>query len=84
MIRLGRSGNLKLDRSVMEVTDSRRSLNVENGGGQQLASKRAAEPVAVKLKELRFRSKKKWSQCSRVLRRLIDGVRRKLVAAVYV
>ena len=50
--------NLKsIDRSVIKITDSRQRLNVENGGGQQLASKRAAEPVAVKLKELRFRSK---------------------------
>ncbi|MEG4393246.1 hypothetical protein [Microcoleus sp. BROC3] len=43
--------------SVIKITDSRQPLNVENGGDQQLASKRAAEPVAVKLKELRFRSK---------------------------
>ncbi|MEG3906176.1 MULTISPECIES: hypothetical protein [unclassified Microcoleus] len=41
---------------MIKITDSRQPLNVENGGGQQLASKRAAEPVAVKLKELRFRS----------------------------
>ncbi|MEG3898499.1 MULTISPECIES: hypothetical protein [unclassified Microcoleus] len=42
---------------MIKITDSRQPLNVENGGGQQLASKRAAEPVAVKLKELQFRSK---------------------------
>ncbi|MEP6489420.1 hypothetical protein NDI43_14100 [Microcoleus vaginatus GB2-A3] len=42
---------------MIKITDSRQPLNVENGGAQQQASKRAAEPVAVKLKELRFRSK---------------------------
>ncbi|MEG4588537.1 hypothetical protein QUA54_25460, partial [Microcoleus sp. MOSTC5] len=50
--------NLKsIDPSVIKIIDSRQALNVENGGGQQQASKRAAEPVAVKLKELRFCSK---------------------------
>ncbi|MFS8118551.1 MAG: hypothetical protein ACMG55_08680 [Microcoleus sp.] len=43
---------------MIKITDNRQPLNVENGGGQQLASKRAGEPVAVKLKELHFRSKK--------------------------
>ncbi|MBD1828139.1 hypothetical protein NDI47_17955 [Microcoleus vaginatus GB1-A2] len=42
---------------MIKITDSRQPQNVENGGGQELASKREAEPVAVKLKELRFRSK---------------------------
>jgi hypothetical protein len=57
MIRLKRNSNLKLDPSVINVTDNRRSLKVENGGSQSLASKSTAEPVAVKLKEGRFRSK---------------------------
>jgi len=43
---------------VIKITDNSQPLNVKNGGGQQLASKRAGEPVAVKLKELHFRSKK--------------------------
>jgi len=43
---------------VIKITDNKQLSNVENGGDQQLASKRAGEPVAVKLKELHFRSKK--------------------------
>ena len=40
--------------------------------------------MAVKLKELHFRSEKiGFSAKQSVLRRLIDGIRRKLVAAVY-
>jgi hypothetical protein len=45
-----------IDRIVIKITDNRQPLNVKNGGGQQQASKRAAEPVAVKLRELHFRS----------------------------
>ncbi|NJK76363.1 MAG: hypothetical protein HC849_15195 [Oscillatoriales cyanobacterium RU_3_3] len=43
MMRLPPKSNSEFDRNAIAVTDNRQPLKVKDGGGQQLASNRAAK-----------------------------------------